>query len=194
HRRLPASLHPAPPAPGLAPAGFSVVTEAREWTGAGPLVAGVNAFGFGGTNAHAVLEQAPLPAPRTPSAGHGTGPHLLTLSARSAAGLREAAAQLAAHLDKHPELDEGDVCLSASTSRDEGPPRLAVVADGDLRDRLGMPAAHIEGLAPTRARLVFLFPGQGARSSGRDRALYRTAPVFRDTLDEASALAGPVNG
>ncbi|WP_244230113.1 ketoacyl-synthetase C-terminal extension domain-containing protein [Kitasatospora albolonga] len=98
------------------------MTEAREWTGAGPLVAGVNAFGFGGTNAHAVLEQAPPPAPRTPSAGHGTGPHLLTLSARSAAGLREAAAQLAARLDEHPELDEGGRLPEREHIPRRGPP------------------------------------------------------------------------
>ncbi|WP_237302783.1 beta-ketoacyl synthase N-terminal-like domain-containing protein [Streptomyces sp. S063] len=66
HRRLPPSLHHAPPAPGLAPAGFSVVTEARDWTSAGPLVAGINAFGFGGTNAHAVLAEAPPLPPGRP--------------------------------------------------------------------------------------------------------------------------------
>lgn len=191
HRRLPPSLHHAPASPGLAPAGFSVVTEARDWTASGPLVAGVNAFGFGGTNAHAVLEEAP---PRTPYEGASAGPHLLTLSARSADGLREAAARLAAHLDGHPELGEGDVCLTASTSRDDGPYRLALVADGDLRARLTARVPHGEAAVRSRPRLVFLFPGQGAQFPGRDRALYRTAPVFRDTLDEASALLGPVCG
>ncbi|MEU0381097.1 amino acid adenylation domain-containing protein [Streptomyces cyaneofuscatus] len=191
HRRLPPSLHHASPSPGLAPAGFSVVTEGREWTSAGPLVAGINAFGFGGTNAHAVLEEAP---PRAPYEGASAGPHLLTLSARSADGLREAADRLAAHLDEHPELNEGDVCLTASTSRDDGPHRLAVVADGDLRARLAASVPGVESVAPSRPRLVFLFPGQGAQFPGRDRALYRTAPVFRDTLDEASALLGPVCG
>ncbi|MGA5471220.1 amino acid adenylation domain-containing protein [Streptomyces arboris] len=190
-RRLPPSLHHASPSPGLAPAGFSVVTEARDWTASGPLVAGINAFGFGGTNAHAVLEEA---SPRAPYEGASAGPHLLTLSARSADGLREAADRLAAHLDEHPELDEGDVCLTASTSRDDGPYRLAVVADGDLRARLAGSVPGVESIARSRPRLVFLFPGQGAQFPGRDRALYRTAPVFRDTLDEASALLGPVCG
>ncbi|MET9928269.1 MULTISPECIES: amino acid adenylation domain-containing protein [unclassified Streptomyces] len=191
HRTLPASLHHASPSPGLVPAGFSVVTEAREWTSAGPLVAGINAFGFGGTNAHAVLEEAPARAPYESVDG---GPRLLTLSARSADGLREAAERLAAHLGSHPELDEGDVCFTASTSRDDGPYRLAVVADGDLRDRLTASVPRAEGVARSRPRLVFLFPGQGAQFPGRDRELYRTAPVFRETLDEASALLGPVCG
>jgi len=198
HRRLPPSLHHTSPSPGLAPAGFSVVTEARDWTAAGPLVAGVNAFGFGGTNVHAVLEQAPPRATQAPARdayeGGEAGPHLLTLSARSGAGLREVAARLAAHLDSHPELDDGDVCLTASTSRDDGPHRLAVVTDGDLSARLTASVPQGEGVARSRPRLVFLFPGQGAQFPGRDRALYRTAPVFRDTFDEASALLGPVHG
>ncbi|MBK3539578.1 AMP-binding protein, partial [Streptomyces sp. MBT67] len=153
HRRLPPSLHHTPPAPGVAPAGFSVVAEARDWTSAGPLVAGINAFGFGGTNAHAVLEQAPPPPSPAGSASSSSsagavrevaveGPHLLTLSARSAGALRDAVDRLATHLESRPGLREGDVCRTASTAWDEGPHRLAVIADGDLRDRLSAIAAE----------------------------------------------------
>ncbi|WP_143662972.1 beta-ketoacyl synthase N-terminal-like domain-containing protein, partial [Streptomyces sp. wa1002] len=212
HRRLPPSLHHAPASPGLAPAGFTVVTEARDWTSTGPLVAGINAFGFGGTNAHAVLEQAPPPPSSTapdnspsPSVAREVafgGPHLLTLSARGAGALRDAAAQLAAHLESRPRLREGDVCRTASTSRDEGPHRLAVVADGDLREQLAAIASdgaeeaggQVGSLVRSRPRVAFLFPGQGSRFPGQDGALYRTAQVFRDTFDEASALLGPVGG
>lgn len=212
HRRLPPSLHHAPASPGLAPAGFSVVTEAQDWTSpAGPLVAGINAFGFGGTNAHAVLEQAPPPpspaAPGSTPSGVARevafdGPHLLTLSARGPGALRDAVTRLATHLESRPRLREGDVCRTASTSRDEGPHRLAVVADGDLRERLAAIAAAATGesggqvgsLVRSRPRVVFLFPGQGSRFPGQDRALYRTAQVFRETFDEASALLGPVCG
>ncbi|MFJ6443263.1 amino acid adenylation domain-containing protein [Streptomyces sp. NPDC091649] len=269
HRRLPPSLHHTPASPGLAPAGFSVVAETRDWTSAGPLVAGINAFGFGGTNAHAVLEQAPLPeagprreppevthSPGSPGPGSldspgspgsldspgpldspessppssalsssrssafptapgaqgspswgcarraaDDGPHLLTLSARGADALRDAVARLAAELESRPRLSEGDVCRTASTARDEGPHRLAVIADGDLRERLAAIAAgtggaggRIGSVVRSRPRVVFLFPGQGAQFPGRDRALYGTAPVFRDTFDEASALLGPVCG
>ncbi|WP_143672494.1 type I polyketide synthase, partial [Streptomyces sp. rh206] len=211
HRRLPPSLHHAPASPGLAPAGFTVVTEARDWTSTGPLVAGINAFGFGGTNAHAVLEQAPPPpsstAPDSPAPDAARevalgGPHLLTLSARGAGALRDATAQLAAHLESRPRLREGDVCRTASTSRDEGPHRLAVVADGDLREQLAAIASdraeeaggQVGSFVRSRPRVAFLFPGQGSQLPGQDGALYRTAQVFRDTFDEASALLGPVCG
>ncbi|TYR40857.1 SDR family NAD(P)-dependent oxidoreductase, partial [Streptomyces parvus] len=55
----------------------------------------------------------------------------------------------------------------------------------------GVPGASV---VRSRPRVAFLFPGQGAQSPGQDRALYRTASVFRDTFDEASALLGPVCG
>ncbi|MFJ2261561.1 amino acid adenylation domain-containing protein [Streptomyces sp. NPDC087844] len=206
HGRLPASLHHSPPSPAVERSGFALVTEAADWPSAGPSGprrAGVNAFGFGGTNAHAVLEQAPAPTAQEP--GDGNGPHLLTLSANSAAGLDAWTSRLRDHLDAHPELDEGDVCRAAATARDEGPHRLAVVADGDLRERLtaattatapggGRQPGSVTGTVANRPRTVFVFPGQGSLRPGQGRALYTTAPVYRDTLDEASAHVGPVQG
>ncbi len=203
HGRLPASLHHTPPSPAVERSGFALVTEAAPWpsTGpSGPRRAGVNAFGFGGTNAHAVLEQAPPPT--APERADDRGPHLLTLSARGAAGLDAWASRLADHLHEHPELDEGDVCRAAAVARDEGPYRLAVVADGDLRERLAAATAPgggrvpgvVTGTVAHRPRTVFVFPGQGSLRPGSGRALYATAPVYRDTLDEASAHVGAVHG
>ncbi|MFE6176877.1 amino acid adenylation domain-containing protein [Streptomyces sp. NPDC056464] len=194
HRQVPPSPNTTPPAPYLervAP-GFRLVTEQREWRVPGPLIAGVNAFGFGGTNAHAVLEEAPgrtaSPAPAV------DGPHLLTLSAHSPDALREAAADLAALVRTHPELREADVCATVNTARDDGPHRLLVVADGDLADGLDAARAKDFTVARSRPRTVFLLPGQGAQRPGQGSALYRSAPVFREVLDEASSLTGPVLG
>ncbi|WP_063806777.1 hybrid non-ribosomal peptide synthetase/type I polyketide synthase [Streptomyces regalis] len=195
HRQVPPAPNTTPPAPYLqrvAP-GFELVTEQREWRAPGPLIAGVNAFGFGGTNAHAVLEEAPgRTASASPVAG---GPHLLTLSARSADALRASAADLAAHVRAHPDLPEADICATVNTARDDGPCRLAVVADGDLADRLeAARTADFTVARSSRPRTVFLLPGQGAQRPGQGRALYRSAPVFREVLDEASSLTGPVLG
>ncbi|MFD7505050.1 amino acid adenylation domain-containing protein [Streptomyces sp. NPDC059850] len=187
HRELPASLHHDPS--GEAD-DFAVVGEHRAWTAPGPLVAGVNAFGFGGTNAHAILEEAP---PRPADATEDDGPQLLTLSARGADALEAATRDLVAHLRAHPELAEGDVCATVNTARDHGRHRLAVVSrGGDLAERL---AAHpAPAVATARPRLVFLLPGQGTVRPGAGRELYRRAPAFRHTMDEASALIGPVYG
>ncbi|GIE74977.1 hypothetical protein Aph02nite_09270 [Actinoplanes philippinensis] len=189
HRELPPSLHHDRPSPrfDLAAAGFEVVTARRPWTG--PLVAGVNGFGFGGTNAHVILTAAaPAPEPLPPR----DGPHLLTLSAPSEAGLRAVAARLATHLRNHPELRPADVCATASTARDDGPYRLAVVTHDDLAGRLA--TVEPRPLPPRPARVVFLFGGQGSQRPGQGARLYATAPVFRAVLDEVSAAAGPVAG
>ncbi|MEY9484431.1 amino acid adenylation domain-containing protein [Streptomyces calvus] len=201
HGRLPASLHHASPLPAVERSGFALVTEPTVWDSPGPRRAGINAFGFGGTNAHAVLEEAPPAPPRAPRPSVG-GPHLLTLSAGSAETLRAWASRLGQHLRDHPDLDEADVCRAVGAARDERPHRLALVADGDLRDRLaaacadGGPARRdvVTGTVARRPRTVFVLPGQGALRPGPGRALYATAPVYRATLDEASALVGAVRG
>ncbi|MFD6291152.1 amino acid adenylation domain-containing protein [Streptomyces sp. NPDC060205] len=201
HGSLPASLHHSPPSPAVARSGFAPVAETDTWWSAGPRRAGVNAFGFGGTNAHAVLEQAPARTAHEPT-GDNNGPHLLTLSANSAAGLDAWASRLLDHLHEHPELAEGDVCRAAAMARDEGAHRLAIVAEGDLRERLGAATSPggdrlpgvVGGTVIGRPRTVFIFPGQGSLRPGQGRALYATAPVYRATLDEASAHVGPVHG
>ncbi len=205
HRRLPPSPDTTPPASYLervAP-GFELVTEQRDWQASGPLIAGVNAFGFGGTNAHAVLEEAGEADGREAASARTTsvrpaalGAHLLTLSAHSSDALREAAAALAAHVRAHPDTHEEDVCATVNTARDDGPYRLAVLADGDLAGRLDAARTVAANLTPVRSRprTVFLLPGQGAQRPGQGRDLYRSAPVFREVLDEASSLTGPVRG
>ncbi|MEH1014376.1 amino acid adenylation domain-containing protein [Micromonospora sp. CPCC 206060] len=199
HRRLPASLHHVRPSTrfDLATAGFAVVTGTREWTAPASLVAGVNAFGFGGTNAHAILQEAP-PAPPAPTTASGEPDwHLVTLSAHTGTALRRAARDLAGHLREHPELDPGDVCASAGTARDDGPYRLAVVGTADLADRLAATAtAPAYGPVTRRPRTVFLFPGVDAPVPPvrAVRDLHDRLPVFRAVLADASAAAGPVAG
>ncbi|MFE6622408.1 amino acid adenylation domain-containing protein [Streptomyces sp. NPDC057740] len=205
HRRLPPSPNTTPPAPYLervAP-GFELLTEQRDWEAPGPLIAGVNAFGFGGTNAHAVLEEAGEAQQPQGSSVRTTcarpsalTPHLLTLSAHGPDALREAAADLAAHVRAHPDTPEADICAAVNTARDDGPYRLAVLADGDLADRLDAARTATANLTPVRSRprTVFLLPGQGAQRPGQGRDLYRSAPVFREVLDEASSLTGPIRG
>ncbi|OKJ99929.1 hybrid non-ribosomal peptide synthetase/type I polyketide synthase [Streptomyces sp. CB02400] len=197
HGRLPASLHHAPPSPAVERSGFALVTEPTDWESVGPRRAGVNAFGFGGTNAHAVLEEAP-PAPVRTARRAGDGPRLLTLSAGSAEGLEAWVSRLAEHLREHPELDEADVCATAGAARDERPHRLAIVADGDLPERLTAACTArqgaITGTVTHRPRTVFVLPGQGGLRPGPGAALYATAPVYRATLDEASAVVGRVCG
>ena len=153
HGEIPATLHFQRPNPALdlERSPFFVNAVATVWPGQGPRRAGVSSFGIGGTNAHVILEQAP---PRAPSPPAPSTP-LFTLSARSPAALERAAADLAAHLEAHPDLDLADVAFTlhhrrafpvrraiAGRSREEvlaalrRPERVIVSADAPDRERL----------------------------------------------------------
>jgi acyl transferase domain-containing protein len=187
HRTLPPSLHFATPNPRIDFAGspFYVPTEAAPWeTDGEPRRAGVSSFGLGGTNAHAVLEEAPAPEP-------GDDPsrpaQLLVLSARTASALDAAAVRLAGHLEAYPALDLSDVAWSLQTGRKAFEQRRIAVA----RDREGAVAALRDpqrAVSGQRERggtrpIVFLFPGLGDQSVGMARELYEAEPLFREQVD-----------
>ncbi|WP_435864730.1 SDR family NAD(P)-dependent oxidoreductase, partial [Streptomyces sparsogenes] len=129
HRTLVPTLnfHAPNPAIDFAAGPFTVSTATAPWTGDGPLRAGVSSFGIGGTNAHAVLEQAP-PAPAT---GGSRPSQVLVLSARTPTALRTAADRLAEHLESGL-ADEGaaaalaDVAYTLAVGRRAHEYRLAV--------------------------------------------------------------------
>ncbi|WP_257459082.1 non-ribosomal peptide synthetase [Archangium lipolyticum] len=155
HHMLPASVHAgtADPKHGLSSAGIALVDSSRPWRGPGPLRAGINGFGFGGTNAHVILEEAPARPPRSRSTR--TRPLLWTLSARTDTALRATARNLASWLRKNPEVELADAALSASISRAPGPHRLALVGTEGIPERLeawadGSTAEVLHGVVPDR--------------------------------------------
>ncbi|XVV00821.1 alpha/beta fold hydrolase [Actinosynnema sp. CA-248983] len=122
HGELPATLHQQEPNPYVRLAGtpFRVVAERTPWTG--HRVAGISSFGFGGTNAHVVVESGPQPA-RT----SGTGPWRLVLSAASAEALDEYRRRVAEHLSEDRDLDR--VTYTLQTGREVLAHRFAAVVD-----------------------------------------------------------------
>jgi acyl transferase domain-containing protein/acyl-CoA synthetase (AMP-forming)/AMP-acid ligase II len=126
--RLPASL-------GLDPAVIAVVDAAASWPrGQRPRYAGVSAFGLGGSNAHAVLREAPAPRPREEKTG---APQLFALSARTPSALDELVRDLADHLERSGDALE-DVAFTTNLGRAPLRERVAIVAASrdELRDRL----------------------------------------------------------
>src|SRR6185437_5399097 len=172
HRRIPPSLHFQTPNPEIDFAGspFYVNTDTAEWApGEGPRRAAVSSLGFGGTNAHVVLEEAP--------AAHRSGspsgrPTVLPLSARNPAALQQMSARLAEHLAAHPELDLADVAHTLCHGRREHPHRRAVVcrtlAEGAAL--LAHPGPSAEG--STRPQVAYLLPGGGAHHPRMGKDLY----------------------
>jgi acyl transferase domain-containing protein/acyl carrier protein len=167
--------------------------------GSGKRLAGISSFGFSGTNAHTVLEEAPAPAasPTLPDRPL----HLLALSARDENALRQLAGLFARHLETHPEEHLADVCLTASTGRSQFAHRLAVVS-ATLDESCASLSAFASGTVSASvqsgksdrerpSRVGFLFTGQGSQYAGMGRELYQTSPLFRRELDNCSDLLRP---
>ncbi|MBV9110008.1 MAG: type I polyketide synthase, partial [Gemmatimonadetes bacterium] len=196
HGEIPPSLHCATPHPEIAASGgrVRVNTALSPWTRDGrPRRAGVSSFGIGGTNAHAVLEEAPPPDASGPS----RAAQLLVLSARTPTALAAAAERLATHLEREsPSL--ADAAFTLQAGRREMEHRLAVTAAdaGEAATALRHAAARI-GDAPvprTDRPVAFLFPGLGMQYVGMGRGLYDAEPAFRAAVDECCAILRPLLG
>ncbi|MFD6414552.1 ketoacyl-synthetase C-terminal extension domain-containing protein, partial [Nocardia asteroides] len=194
---LPPSLHHTTPNPDIDLDGLNltVQTELESWVGepGTPRLAGVSAFGMGGTNAHLVLSQAPAPVP-APEAAHHLPVVPVVVSGRTAEALRDQAARLSAHVEHTPELDLHDAARTLAEARTVFAHRAVVLA-GDrhqLLTRLERSAVH--GVAPesaARSRTVLVFPGQGTQWAGMGRELLDSSPVFAARLGECAAALEP---
>ncbi len=176
--------------------------------GDGPAFAAVNSFGFGGTNAHAVLEEAPAVVAR-PATVQGARPALVPLSARSGESLkrlatsyRELAEQYEAQPEGSPRLHE--LAGALAHKRSHHPHRLAVVARShrELADSLRAfventeRAGLVAGQAGSRAKVdvAFVYTGMGPQWWAMGRALLETEPVFREAMERVDAILRPWTG
>ena len=181
--------------------GLRAPTALEEWpAGDGPARAGVNSFGFGGANAHAIVEEPPPAGPAAPDDGDE---RLAAISARDPAALRALAGDWVAMLRAPAAPPLRDLCHTAGRRRAHHPHRLAAVAASreEMAEALaawvdGRPAGAVaEGVAsPGPPRVAFVFPGMGPQWWGMCRELAAREPVVRDTLAECDALARPVAG
>ncbi|MCX5193054.1 SDR family NAD(P)-dependent oxidoreductase [Streptomyces sp. NBC_00249] len=175
---------------------FSFDAEARPWAvPAARRVAGVSAFGFGGTNYHAVL--AGYGGSEEPRHGLEEWPAELFCfrgEDRRAAG--RAMARLAARLEENDTAGRPWTLrdLAAETAAGGGPVRVAVVARGldELAARLEQARAftpgagvHVRDEAADPGRVAFLFPGQGSQRTGMLGELFTAFPALRELLDTA---------
>jgi len=167
------------------------------WPADGPRLAGLSSFGFSGTNAHLILEAAPVSSvaaplqPRPETASEVV--HLLPLSARSPEALREMAARFQSLLESPSAPALPDLAYTAACRRSHHDHRLAVVGQtqAELARKLAafLKGETTPGLAagrslPGRApKVVFVFPGQGGQWIGMGRELLRREPVFRKVIE-----------
>ncbi len=130
HRQLPPNLHFQTPNPEIPFATLPLQVQSRlePWPDSDHArLAGVNAFGFGGSNSHVILEESPAAAAEAVAAGVG-GRYLLPLSARTDKALDDLAERYGEFL-RHDPPAWADVCLTAAARREHHDCRLAVLAD-----------------------------------------------------------------
>jgi acyl transferase domain-containing protein len=190
---IPPHLHFNTPNPHIAWNEFpvKVPTEAIPWpSGDKARIAGISAFSFGGTNAHIVVEDFRMKVADTPSS-FNRPLHLLTLSAKTDAALKQSAERYAKYMAEHTDVEIWDICFTANTGRSHFNHRLAVMAESSEQAKSGLsafsageraPCVFTGNLTNKKPKLVFLFTGQGAQYVGMGRQLYETQPVFREII------------
>ncbi|WP_410641657.1 type I polyketide synthase [Amycolatopsis sp. lyj-346] len=198
HGVLPRTLHVDEPTPKVdwSAGAVAVLTEQRAWPETGqPRRAGVSSFGMSGTNAHVILEQAPVPA--EPPAAEGaavlsTPAASWVVSGQTEGALAEQAARLLSWLRERPDLASVDVGYSLATGR-AGLDHRAAVVGGDRAALLaGLEAIRdnrsasgvVRGVSVRSVRPVFVFPGQGAQWVGMATGLLESSAVFAGAMAE----------
>ncbi|MFI2203080.1 type I polyketide synthase [Streptomyces sp. NPDC020192] len=198
------------PGLGLDAAGLRIADTVRPWPqGDTSRCAAVSSFGFGGTNVHVVLREAPAPASvRRPAATRSAPePQLALISAGGPELLQEHIGELLDTLEHTPDASMAALAHTLG-GREPLPSRLAIVAAdpaafterlrrarrqladgarGDLGD--GAFAADAP-LPPAERRVAFVFPGQGSQRPGMLRDLHERFPEFRHVVGALGAAAG----
>ncbi|QFZ20328.1 non-ribosomal peptide synthetase/type I polyketide synthase [Saccharothrix syringae] len=175
---------------------FDIPTEVVAWPEhEGPARAGVNSFGFGGTNAHVLLEEAPARAERSADARPAAPARtVLPLSARDPGALTELAAGIRRELADGAELT--DVAHTLAHRRQHHEHRLAVAysTTEDLVEALAARErgdAHpdvVENQVPAEPQdPVWVFTGMGPQWWGMGRGMLASEPVYREVIERVDA-------
>ncbi|MDM9379458.1 condensation domain-containing protein [Chlorogloeopsis sp. ULAP01] len=194
HKQIPPSLHYSAPNPEIdfANSPFYVNTKLAEWqTNNIPRRAGVSSFGLGGTNAHVILEEAPVwERDREQERKY----QLLLLSAKTASALETATTNLADYLQAHSDLNLADVAYTLQVGRRTFDYRRAVVCR-DIPDALKVLQNSQPVAQKTQPRPVaFMFSGLGTHYVDMALELYQTESTFRSCVDECCELLKPLLG
>ncbi|MCV7423896.1 type I polyketide synthase [Mycobacterium yunnanensis] len=194
HGFIPANLHFHSASGGLdlAELGIDVPTTGRPFPGGRRRVAGVNSFGFGGTNAHVVLAEppaAPVNADEAETARVSAPLTILPISARSEEALVATARQLADHLGDHPEVTLDDLAYTLGRRRAHLNHRHTLIADG-IADAGHQLQALADGgqiaagrTNPVTPKLAFVCTGMGPQWWGMCRGLLGVFPVFTESIE-----------
>jgi acyl transferase domain-containing protein/7-keto-8-aminopelargonate synthetase-like enzyme len=203
HRYIPPHLNFHQLNPKLTGLQAEFPTTGRPWPAENgqPRRAGVSSFGFSGTNAHIILEEAPLEQTSIDHPRQRLSYNLLPLSAKNEQSLRCLAERYVNYLAAHPDLSLADVSYTASTGRAHFEYRLAAVAESPAELQAQLRAFLADESAPglasglvhsrQKTKVAFLFTGGGAQYVNMGRELFETQPLFRQLLIQCDEILRP---
>ena len=170
---------------------FYINTVPRAWDKTGtPRRAAVSSFGFGGSNAHLVLEEYVPP----PSSARSTASEIFIFSALSPDALRRQHLDLARWISTHPDCALHDIAFTLQNGRTPLPYRACYYVDHETfdPDAFFRSKPDVAGRADRAGRnIVFLFPGQGSQRPGMGAGLYAREPAYRDIVDHCAEALAP---
>ncbi|HMA64514.1 MAG: beta-ketoacyl synthase N-terminal-like domain-containing protein, partial [Fibrobacterota bacterium] len=189
HEKIPSTLHFKNPNPAidLENSPFQILDKLTPWPREqAPRRAAVSSFGFGGTNVHAILEEAPV----IESNSSGKAQNLLLFSAKTTKALDRIHNNFSSYLSNNPNTNIADAAYTLQLGRKHFAYRDFVVASNAESVMQKMSALQSENspLESIDPPVVFLFPGQGAQYVNMGRDLYHNEPVFRQWMDRCLEL------
>lgn len=154
-----------------------VAQQALEWkTNGKARIAGVSSFGFSGTNAHIVLEEAPKVLTNTSETLEVDNVYVLPISAESEQALAAQEQNIRNYIDENQEIPIQDIAYNLAISRTHFFKRSAFLFNSNRK------ALHqVSPLSP--AKIAFLFTGQGSQYVGMAKNLYEQEEVFSTEIE-----------
>ncbi|HYP13431.1 MAG TPA: type I polyketide synthase, partial [Bryobacteraceae bacterium] len=195
HRMIPPTLHFEEPNPQIDFAGspFFVNTRLSEWPASRtPRRAGVSSFGIGGTNAHVIVEEAPLAR----ATGSSRRWQALLLSAKTPTALETSTENLQAFLKENAGANLADVAFTLQVGRRAFPYRRVALCR-DMNEAISAFEVNpnrrllMDSHTKSEPLVAFMFPGQGTQYVNMGRELYETEPAFRRQVDACAEILKP---
>ncbi|UKP00595.1 type I polyketide synthase [Nostoc sp. UHCC 0870] len=192
HQQIPPNLHFQQPNPQIdfSQTPFYVNTNLVDWeTDKTPRRAGVSSFGIGGTNAHVILEEAPIQF-KIQNSKFKINYQLLCLSAKSEKALEQATINLATHLQQHPQFNLADIAYTLHIGRQHFAYRRMVLCQTtqEAAQILEKETKYTHTNSEKSPSIAFMFPGQGSQYLNMGKELYDTEAIFREQIDHCCEL------
>lgn len=175
---------------------FYVCDSLIKWpSGSVPKRAGISSLGFGGTNVHIILEEAP----ETGILEYNKQPILLLLSARTESALRAAAANLADFFRRNPSSNLADIAYTLQVGRRSFDYRIAMVCHNigeaiDLLEQAQMEQLQSYVNKEIKKPVIFAYPGLFTQNIGMGADIYHNERLFRENFDECADIVGKKAG